>query len=1144
MYILKSSTAALAVAAMLAFSGTASANTLYFQMNPNLAGSNDLRQVFLFGPAGATGTVTSPYGFSVDFDLGAGGFAVVQLPLADQLSSGVVQDKGFRVSSSSAISGYYLSRRQATTDMSYLIDGERLGTNYVVAGYQNIYEDQMSVQATQDNTVVTFTPKNAASFQVTLNAGQTYMYTATTQLTGSGIVADKPIAVFSGNRCTNVPTGISACDHLVEQMPSIDQLSSSYLLAQTPRTGSQGNVMRVVATEDNTEVRVNGTLVATLAAKGDFYEGRVAGGLQLDATKPVLVAQYLIGQSQANANTDPAMTIVPGSDQWLKSYVFATPSGAADFPTDFVSIIIQTSSLGSLTIDGVVADATLFNPLGSTLFSYGNIDVSATTGPFAISADTPFQLLLSGFDSYDSYFTYGGAAFAPGASPPPDDEPPPPPPPPGVDVFWDGDGVGRSGNNQVDGGSGTLTKASVNLTLSDGGVNNVLPNGSPTIVFQGSPGTVTVDDVDGAIEMGGMRFLVDGYVITGDSVALGGTTPTIQVGTADPTTASFIARVESVLTGTAGLAKTGLGTLVLTGANSYGGGTSIAAGTVVGNSTTFGTGSIAVANGAFLVFDQGVAGSFAQGLSGSGTVTKAGAGALVLGGDNSFSGGTFVQQGLLQVDGNLGSSAVTVRTGGILGGSGTVGSTVVESGGRVAPGASIGTLVVNGDFTQATGSFYDVELDSLGQSDLIDISGRASIESGATLTVTKLDAPRLALGTRYTVLTADGGVTGTYSAVTGAATRVSAFIGVTPSYDANNVYLNVARNRAFAAAGATPNQIAAASGADNAGNGAMYTAIAYLQTDAEAQAAFDAISGEIHASARGATLEDSRFVREAMINRTVGERPVGKGLWIHGYGSWATFDGDGNAADAKRDIGGFFIGGEMVNEGGLVLGAVTGYGEAKIKVSDRDSRADTSDAYLGAYVGFNALGFNARAGLAYQWRDVKTVRNIAFTGFSDTATADYSLDTFQIFADAGYKLDIGSFGVEPFFQLAYVDLSSGGFSESGGSAALSGSGGEDFWLTQLGTRFRFGVGTGLGVTGSIGWRHLAGGDRSTPVTMSFAAGPAFDIMGAPLAKDVAALSLALTGNVSKNIEVDVGYSGIAGSGVSDHGIRAALTFRF
>jgi hypothetical protein len=158
------STAAIAVAVMLSYASSVSANTLYFQMNPNLSGSNDQRQVFLFGPAGATGTVTAPNGFSQSFDLGTQGFAVVQLALSDQLVSGTVENKGFKVTSSAAVSGYYLSRRQETTDMSYLIDGERLGTNYVVAGYQNIFEDQMSVQATQDNTTVTFTPKGGAPF--------------------------------------------------------------------------------------------------------------------------------------------------------------------------------------------------------------------------------------------------------------------------------------------------------------------------------------------------------------------------------------------------------------------------------------------------------------------------------------------------------------------------------------------------------------------------------------------------------------------------------------------------------------------------------------------------------------------------------------------------------------------------------------------------------------------------------------------------------------------------------------------------------------------------------------------------------------------------------------------------------------------
>ena len=60
----------------------------------------------------------------------------------------------------------------------------------------------------------------------------------------------------------------------------------------------------------------------------------------------------------------------------------------------------------------------------------------------------------------------------------------------------------------------------------------------------------------------------------------------------------------------------------------------------------------------------------------------------------------------------------------------------------------------------------------------------------------------------------------------------------------------------------------------------------------------------------------------------------------------------------------------------------------------------------------------------------------------------------------------------------------------------------------------------------------------------FGAGSSFDILGAPLAKDAAALSLAVGGSIGKNLSIDLGYSGVAGNGFSDHGVRGSLTFRF
>ncbi len=1135
------SAASAVVISMLAAGSSVSANTLYFQINPNFDTSGS-RQVFIFGAPNTTGSVIGANGFNEAFDLGAEGFVTITIPVSNELASNSIETKGFRVESPGAVSGYLLNRRSASTDMTYLIDSTSLGTDHVVAGYQNIRPDQMSAQATQDNTVVTFTPAGGgAPVQVTLNAGQTYMFSASQQLTGSRVTSDKPIAVFSGNNCANVPSNNTACDHLLEQIPSVDLLSNTYLLAKTPRTGPQGNVVRVVATVDNTEVRFNGDLVATLNA-GEFHEGRVPAGLQINASQKVLVAQYLIGTTQAGAVTDPAMVIIPGQEQWLDSYVFAAPSGSANFPTDFVSIIMSTADIGSLLINGVLADAGAFTTLGSTAFSYGDFDVSGIDGPFGISAASPFLLLLSGFDNADSYFTYGGARFSPGASPPPEENPPPADV---VDVFWDGSAPGNANNGTVDGGDGILTATSPNLTVDNGVTNNSLPVDPANIIFSAAPGVVTVDQVNGPVRISGLQFIVDGYRVTGDALALEGATATMSVGDGTANGAAFSAIIESQLTGTSRLIKTDLGTLVLTAANSYSGGTTVSGGTLVGNSGTFGSGGV-IAN-ATLVFDQQADGSYADGIGGTGSVIKRGPAALTIEGVNSFSGATTVETGRLIVNGDLGSSIVTVAGGAILGGDGTVGGVVALTGSTIAPGQSIGTLDVMGNYAQPAGSVYEVELNSLGEADRINATGTATIEPGAVINVIKLDAPLLVLGTRYTVLTAAGGVSGTYALV--GATRVSRFIDVVAAYDPLNVYLDVAQTSSFASAGATPNQIAAAGGADNPGNGALYNAIVYLQDDASAQAAFDQISGEIHASARGVAFEDSRFVREAVVNRMLAERVAGKSLWIHGFGSWGNFDGDGNAADVERSIGGFFIGGEMVNDGGLTAGILAGYSAGDIKVPARTSSADTSDFHLAAYGGFSAAGFEGRLGIANMWRDVKARRSVAFPGFSDSLKSNYDMSVFQIFGDAGYKIDVGGFGLEPFFALAYVNVGGSNFAETGGASALTArsNGGSDFWLTTLGSRAYFGlpVGSGnLGVSATLGWRHASGDTRTTPNGMAFGSGGAFDIAGAPIAKDAAVLGLAVSGKVATNAEVDFGYSGQAGNGLSDHGVRASFTFRF
>ncbi|MGH9162679.1 MAG: choice-of-anchor D domain-containing protein [Vicinamibacteraceae bacterium] len=146
-------------------------------------------------------------------------------------------------------------------------------------------------------------------------------------------------------------------------------------------------------------------------------------------------------------------------------------------------------------------------------------------------------------------------------------------------------------------------------------------------------------------------------------------------------------------------------------------------------------------------------------VAGSGEVSKIGTGTLALTGDNTYQGTTSVEDGVLRVDGSIADSAVTVASAGRLEGSGIVGATT--NNGAVAPGDSIGTLTVSGNYTH-TGTL-EVEIEPGGGADLLDISGAANIAGG---TVAVLLVPGdYAPGTRFPILTAAEGVIGAFDNV-------------------------------------------------------------------------------------------------------------------------------------------------------------------------------------------------------------------------------------------------------------------------------------------------------------------------------------------------------------------------------------------
>ncbi|ENM2496125.1 S8 family serine peptidase, partial [Serratia marcescens] len=258
-------------------------------------------------------------------------------------------------------------------------------------------------------------------------------------------------------------------------------------------------------------------------------------------------------------------------------------------------------------------------------------------------------------------------------------------------------------------------------------------------------------------------------------------------------------------------------------------------------------------------------------ISGHGGLTKQGIGTLVLTGNNTYAGPTLVNQGRLAVNGSV-TSAVSVQSGGIVGGSGTLGSLTARDGGTVAPGNSIGTLNVAGNVSFEPGSRYAVEVGPNGQSDRIQSSGSATI-GGGEVAVTLENSPNLLtqsevrslLGQQYNILSAQQGVSGQFDAVA----PNYLFLGTGLSYQPTGVTLSVGRNgTSFASVAQTSNERAVAAAADAlaAGN-PVYESLLGSGTVGEARQAFRQLSGQIHADIASALVNDSRYLREALNGR-------------------------------------------------------------------------------------------------------------------------------------------------------------------------------------------------------------------------------------------------------------------------------------
>jgi hypothetical protein len=252
-------------------------------------------------------------------------------------------------------------------------------------------------------------------YEITLQEGDTYQLSAPTSgrdLTGSIITSDKPIAVFSGHTCSNVPSNTTFCDHLIEQIPPVTSLGQGFVTVPLASRRA-GDIFRIVATQDGTNVTVNGTNGYTedfSLDRGEFEELSIPSDVYstIVSNQAILVAQYSKGQTSDGVISDPFMMLIPPFEQFQNQYTLSTP--ATGFNRHFINMVVPISQKAQIDLDGSLIDPSIFTDIPGSNFAGAQVEVDE--GTHNVTGNLAFGTFMYGFGSFDSYGYPGGQALA------------------------------------------------------------------------------------------------------------------------------------------------------------------------------------------------------------------------------------------------------------------------------------------------------------------------------------------------------------------------------------------------------------------------------------------------------------------------------------------------------------------------------------------------------------------------------------------------------------------------------------------------------------------------------------------------------------------------------------------------------------
>ena len=247
----------------------------------------------------------------------------------------------------------------------------------VASTYQYVYKVQpegiITIVGTTPNTRVRIiAPQRLAHIKIYKNHNYSYQLPFGTfalethetltvssrkDLTGTEIISNFPLAVYSGHACGNVPQGVHFCDYMIEQLPPIHSLGKEYIVSAFARR-RHGTYIKIIGAYNTTSINIfcknrgAETLIisATQVKEFSISHNDVCG---IYASKPVMVAELSRGQGD-ELRGDPAIVILKDTASFTTKVAFNSFS-LDSYMQHFVNIIADKIAFSEdrLTLDNL-----------------------------------------------------------------------------------------------------------------------------------------------------------------------------------------------------------------------------------------------------------------------------------------------------------------------------------------------------------------------------------------------------------------------------------------------------------------------------------------------------------------------------------------------------------------------------------------------------------------------------------------------------------------------------------------------------------------------------------------------------------------------------------------------------------------------